>query len=260
MSKLKVLRKFSWVITSGPPPCSILVASLSLPGWTSTIISFPSSPDSIGNLVNLTALDLGANVLTALPDSIGNLTSLTTLYLGYNLLSTIPDSIGNLVNLTRLTLRGNTITVLPDSLGELSNLARLSIEDNALTNIGPEVLSAGTQAVLAFLKASQGATAPQWASKVLVVGDSSVGKTSLVRALLDQPHNPAEPTTHGLQIRIAACSSRRSRYDDGAVGLGFRWSGYLSCQPPVLPDRSLSVPAGLEQPFRRRPFEDTLLA
>ena len=37
-------------------------------------------------------------------------------------------------------------------------------------------------------------------SKLLIVGEGAVGKTSLVKALLGQKHNPDEPTTHGIQI------------------------------------------------------------
>jgi internalin A len=36
---------------------------------------------------------------------------------------------------------------------------------------------------------------------LLIVGEGGVGKTSLVRALADESHNPAEESTHGLMIR-----------------------------------------------------------
>lgn len=158
-------------------------------------------PESIGRLASLAEIDLGANLLTILPESIGNLASLTTLYLGYNLIDTLPDSFGNLTNLTRLTLRGNRITILPESLGSLPRLSRLSLDGNPLTEIGPEVVASGTGAVLAFLRArGQEPPVRQWISKLLVVGDSSAGKTSLVKALHGQPHDPSEPSTHGLGI------------------------------------------------------------
>ena len=158
-------------------------------------------PQSIGQLVNLTEIDLGANLLTALPDSIGNLASLTTLYLGYNHIETLPHSFGNLTSLTRLTLRGNMMAVLPESLGSLTRLSRLSLDGNPLIDIGPEVMASGPDAILAFMRArSQEPPVLQWTSKLLVVGDSSAGKTSLVKALRGQPHDPSEPSTHGLGI------------------------------------------------------------
>lgn len=56
--------------------------------------------------------------------------------------------------------------------------------------------------------------------KLIVLGDGGVGKTSLVRAILGEDHNPDEPITHG-------------------IGL-WRWNGAAhGQQPPVLfPERS----------------------
>jgi small GTP-binding protein len=41
----------------------------------------------------------------------------------------------------------------------------------------------------------------QWVSKLLVVGEGGVGKTSLLRALLGEAFNSQESTTHGIEIR-----------------------------------------------------------
>jgi internalin A len=55
----------------------------------STYLSFKGQkisilPESIGNCINLTGLDLEDNQLTTLPDSISNLTNLTLLRLSKN--------------------------------------------------------------------------------------------------------------------------------------------------------------------------------
>ena len=57
-----------------------------------------SIPSEIGNLTNLTYLNLGVNNLTgSIPPEIGNLTNLTDLCLGYNQLTgEIPESICDL--------------------------------------------------------------------------------------------------------------------------------------------------------------------
>jgi Leucine-rich repeat (LRR) protein len=84
-----------------------------------------SIPSSLGNLVNLTTLDLHGNQLSgSIPSSIGNLINLTSLDLSYNQLSSsIPASISNLENLTFLILRGNQLSgSIPSSLGNLVNL------------------------------------------------------------------------------------------------------------------------------------------
>ena len=61
-------------------------------------------PSEIGNLTNLTYLNLRSNQLTgSIPPEIGNLTNLTRLWLNDNQLTgSIPPEIGNLTNLERL--------------------------------------------------------------------------------------------------------------------------------------------------------------
>ncbi|WP_203757614.1 COR domain-containing protein, partial [Catellatospora bangladeshensis] len=107
---------------------------------------------------------------------LGNLTALTTLYVDHNQLRQLPDSLGNLTALTWLTLGRNPLTSPSD-----------------------DVVSQGLEAVLTYLRANR-ASIRQWTSKLLIVGEGRVGKTSLVKALADQPHNPGEPTTHGLLL------------------------------------------------------------
>ena len=53
-------------------------------------LGLKSLPPQVGNLANLTFLNLEYNELTALPSEIGNLTSLTHLYLGHNQLTDLP--------------------------------------------------------------------------------------------------------------------------------------------------------------------------
>jgi len=57
--------------------------------------------DQLGNLINLTELDLSNNQLTTLSESLGNLTNLTKLNLEYNRFNSLPDWLGNLTNQVR---------------------------------------------------------------------------------------------------------------------------------------------------------------
>ena len=156
-------------------------------------------PNLLSDLTGLTALYLTSNELTQLPDWLGNLTSLTALYLSGNQLTQLPDWLGNLTGLTGLYLSDNQLTQLPDWLGNLTGLTALHFSHNKLTSPPAEIVSQGAGAVLAYLRANR-TSVRQWTSKLLIVGEGRVGKTSLVKALSNQPHNPAEPTTHGLLL------------------------------------------------------------
>ncbi|MCY4223380.1 MAG: hypothetical protein OXF06_00955 [Bacteroidetes bacterium] len=85
-------------------------------------------PPEIGNLTNLLHLDidLGSNQpWEPIPAWIGNLTNLRSLYLNWvNLANPIPKEIGNLTNLTRLGLGGSLC--ISKEIGNLTNLTHLS--------------------------------------------------------------------------------------------------------------------------------------
>lgn len=111
-------------------------------------------PDEIGNLTNLTNLNLCGNAFNGtIPDSIGNLTKLQSLdlsgngmnstYNGYRadgLGGAVPESIGNLTELKELRLSGyNNFTSLPSSIGNLKKLETLEIWQTKLTSVPIEV-------------------------------------------------------------------------------------------------------------------------
>ena len=102
-----------------------------------------SIPGDLGNLTNLTTLNLGANGLTGgIPNKLGNLTNLTTLLLAANeLTGSIPEELGDLTNLTILYLGYNGLTGgIPKELANLTNLATLRLEANELTGSIPKEL------------------------------------------------------------------------------------------------------------------------
>jgi internalin A len=157
-------------------------------------------PESIGELINLINLDLWGNQLIALPDCMSNLTSLVSLDLWGNQLIALPDRLDRFTSLVSLNLADNELRVLPESLGNLPALTNLDVSGNPLRSPLREIAEEGTQAVKAYLDlVSEKATA-LWVSKLLVVGEGGVGKTSLIKALTGQRYDPAEPTTHGIDI------------------------------------------------------------
>jgi hypothetical protein len=151
-------------------------------------------PARVAALVGLTELDLRNNYLRELPEWLADL-SLTDLGLGENRLRHLPASMAGLTRLRRLDLDSNRLTELPHWLSELA------VAGNPLISPPPEILAGGSRSVLEFLRERAQGSEAQWVSKLLVVGEGGVGKTSLVKALAEDPHNPVEPSTHGLMIR-----------------------------------------------------------
>ncbi|MCC3489753.1 MAG: leucine-rich repeat domain-containing protein [Microcoleus sp. PH2017_16_JOR_D_A] len=185
-------------------------------------------PEAIGELSNLTHLYLLGNQITEIPEAIGELSNLTHFDLSYNQITAIPEALGQLFNLIRLVLFDNQITKIPEAIAQLSNLTQLSLRNNQIKTIpecletlpklkyldlrgnplpiSPEVLGdtedPGTPAaIFNYLRQLRsGEVLPLNEAKVLLVGQGSVGKTSLINRLTHNQYNPNQPQTDGLNI------------------------------------------------------------
>ncbi|MDY7014762.1 MAG: COR domain-containing protein, partial [Cyanobacteriota bacterium] len=117
----------------------------------------------------------------------------------------IPDAIAQLTNLKELHLSSNQIEAIPEFLETLPNLETLDLRRNPLP-ISPEVLgnqeNPGTPAaIFNYLhQLHSGTVRPLNEAKVLLVGESTVGKTSLINRLIHNQYNPNERQTDGLNI------------------------------------------------------------
>ncbi|CAM9966376.1 unnamed protein product [Ectocarpus sp. 6 AP-2014] len=103
-----------------------------------------SLPPSLGDVLQLTELDLNGNALGGvIPGSFGDLTALTTLNLGGNRLveGHIPPELGGLRELRELNLQDNDLTgTIPAALGNLTKLERLYLDRNKLGGALPREL------------------------------------------------------------------------------------------------------------------------
>jgi internalin A len=157
-------------------------------------------PDGLAELSSLRVADLSSNLIGKLPGSISNMTSLIQLNLEHNKLTALPEGMSGLTALNQILLGYNELTDLPHWLADLPDLDLLAVAGNPLQSPPPEIVAAGSQSVLAFLRARWDGVTQLWTSKLLIVGEGGVGKTSVVKALSGSPFDPDEPSTHGLRI------------------------------------------------------------
>ena len=183
-------------------------------------------PDSIQNLKNLKFLTAAANKISKIPPSIEKLSKLEKLWLHNNQIAEIPEFVSSLENLAELILDENKISIVPGCLGRLNKLSRLSVAKNSITRISemvielesltyldlrhnpipvsPEIISDPNDIVRIFSYYRQlhsGVVRPLNEAKLVVIGQGSVGKTSLVYRLIDDRFDENESQTDGLNRR-----------------------------------------------------------
>jgi internalin A len=169
-------------------------------------------PVEIGELEGLRVLDVSNNSLTSLAESIGQLSQLERLDLSNNELAVIPSTIGRLSKLLYLDLSDNNLTSLPVELTNLTELKALYLKGNPIP-IPPEIVARSSEPRIILNYYHQHQTGLKRSlneAKMLLVGQSSVGKTSLVRRLLHGTFDIHEGKTEGISINTwtISCSGR----------------------------------------------------
>ena len=188
-------------------------------------------PDAIAQLTNLTQLSLASNQITEIPAAIAQLINLTQLYLSNNQITEIPAVISQLINLTTLNLSSNQITEIPAAIVQLTNLIELDLSSNRITEIpshleslykltkldlrhnylsvSPEILGPATlrelpsspDVIFNYCRELRSSEKRQLnEAKLLLVGQGSVGKTSLINRITSNRYNPNESQTDGLSV------------------------------------------------------------
>lgn len=200
---IRRLTRLRWLAVNRNPLYALPEVIRGLSGLTA-LLAYDAGvrevPEWIGGLAGLTRLDLDRNQFAELPASLSGLVHLQELNVSYNALGEVPETLRGLRHLERLWLNDNQIRTLPEWLVELPRLSHLTVQNNPLVSPPPEIASSGPTSALEFLKARQGGSVRQWQSKMLVVGEGAVGKTTTIKRLLGEPYDPAEGTTHGLRV------------------------------------------------------------
>src|SRR6266849_5033220 len=158
-------------------------------------------PAELGQLSNLQHLDLYENQITQIPAEMGQLTNLQNLDLSSNQLTQIPPELGQLTNLQNLHLHKNQLIQIPPELGQLTNLQYMSLSKNPnLLTPPPEIVAQGTEAVISFLQELSHEHLFRYEAKLILVGEASTGKSSLLRALRGEAFDASLEATHGIEV------------------------------------------------------------
>ncbi len=188
-------------------------------------------PPELGQLTALDSLDLSFNRLSALPPEVGQLGALTILVLPFNRLSVLPPEVQRLTTLVTLDLRYNNFQVLPPWIRELRQLSALLLHGHPVLGLPFEVLgdqnswyenkpTRPSDILNYYFAIREGESRPLHEVKLILVGQGAVGKTSLVRRLLERDFNPQERMTEGIAVarwtpRVGEADIRVNVWDFG---------------------------------------------
>ena len=144
-----------------------------------------SLPEELFQLVGLKKLYLNNNKLTSLHHKVGELNNLEFLVLNQNKLTKIPETIGKLKELCYLNVHENMLSFLPESIINLEQIETLLVNNNPLQVPPVHVCNQGIQSIQNYFQARRNTgNFHSKRLKVVVVGESMAGKTSLVDALM----------------------------------------------------------------------------
>ena len=177
--------------------------------------------NNIQNLINLEELDLHNNNLKKFPEKLLKLSKLKTLNLNENFIDNIPPEIVQLSNLKQISINSNYIKELPVELNKTTELRTLDISYNRIEDLTPikdillnetiilkfdnnpiknpplEFLNKGTKIIQDWFNSKK---IENNEVKMILVGNTTVGKTSLINFLISRKYNDLNNSTHGIGI------------------------------------------------------------
>jgi len=163
--------------------------------------NFINIPERIKSLTKIRVLELQGLTIRSLPDFLLDMTNIEALIIGHNSLTLLPNDINKLTNLRSLRSVKNPLTSIPPSLARLEKLKELDLKDNHLNPVLKSAYAQGLPALMAYLRSLEQAE-PLYETKLVLVGEGGVGKTTLLKALTGKEPKQNEPTTHGVSIDI----------------------------------------------------------
>jgi len=160
-----------------------------------------SDVNPLEQLTNLNTLSISNNKIKSLPPL--KSPNLQSLVISGNEIAEVSSLLGlkKLEGFTLLDISRNKISQLePLAIGFLKDFA-LIITENPLQDIPLELARSNYEEIGAYFKSlKKEETVHSAEVKIILVGNSTAGKTSLARVLRGQPFQSLETSTHGIQI------------------------------------------------------------
>jgi internalin A len=164
-------------------------------------------PGWISELSELEILVLAEIGLQTLPTSLASLHGLRALFVHENEFSEIPEVVFQLPFLRSLYIRAEVrkgrIKEIPAVVLNLKRLEKVDTYGQPIETPPPEVVAQGVAAIKNYWRQRQEAGVDYLCeAKLLIVGESGAGKTTLARKLLDRNCmlDPAETSTEGIEV------------------------------------------------------------
>ena len=142
------------------------------------------------------------------------LKNLKKIYLDYSELTKLPEGFGNSNKLKSLHLYKSNILSLPRSLGNAKNLEYISIDHTPLAEkIPPEIFKQSAKEIVRYVLDLQSDSKKTYfnEAKMLIVGQGSVGKTSVLERILHNTYT-TEESTEGIDISNWSFEAQEQTY------------------------------------------------
>jgi small GTP-binding protein len=163
---------------------------------------FFSIPKDTNKLNKLKFLYLKGNPLKKIPEVIFELKNLKVLGLVNIQINTIPSNIKKLINLESLWIGKNKIKNLPEGLLTLPLLKNITLDDNPLP-IPKDILNttqSKNELFNLYIQYNQELLDRKYETKIIIVGESQAGKTSLLNRLIYNKFYDDELKTEDINI------------------------------------------------------------
>ena len=183
---------------------------------------------------NVRILSLANNRLKSIPDCVGDLANLQSLQVSHNKLITLPATLANLFNSLKVVdMRQNSIRSLPTAV---TSLVRKLMEFHCSNNPLTKQVGNRKEDVVNYLEELQEGIALDREIKLVLVGNQTVGKTTLVKALTSASGTCKKepPKTDGIKITNLTINGIKFKIFDTGGDADFLETHLLFTSPDCL--------------------------